>query len=164
MRREDIQPLLRETVDLLPEPDMADAAWAAGLTVRRRRRRIVVVSLLLVLVALLVVSISIEVGSNGKADLTPPIKLPTNLPGYVAPAGQISGVDFWIAPPPGSERFLERLETQLGDRLELPDKVHALSSNKLGSIAAVVLVKNGDAYEPLLLGHDSSWSQARSSW
>jgi hypothetical protein len=160
MRREDVPPLLFQAADELPEPDLADAAWAAGLRVRRRRRRAVLVSVVLVLVALLVVSITIEVGSNGNADITPPQRLHNTPRDYLAPSGQIAGIDFWVAPPPGSERFLDRLETPLGDRLELPRKVHPLAKHKLDSVAAVVLVKNGDVYEPLLLGRDSSWSEA----
>ena len=160
MRREDVPPLLFQAADELPEPDLADAAWAAGLRVRRRRRRAVLVSVLVVLVALLVVSITIEVGSNGNADITPPERLLNTPRDYVAPAGQIAGIDFWLAPPPGSERFLDRLETPLGDRLELPSKVHSLAKHKLDKVAAVVLAKNGDVYAPLLLGRDSSWSEA----
>lgn len=162
MRREDVPPLLLQATDGLPEPDLADAAWAAGLKVRRRRRRTVLVSLVLVLVALLITSILIEVGDSGgsKADITPPDQLPTNAPGYIAPAGQIAGIDYWVAPPPGSERFLDRIETPLGDRLALPDKVNRLADHQLDRVAAVVLVKNGGGYEPLLLGSDSSWSKA----
>jgi hypothetical protein len=161
MRREDVPPLLFQAADELPEPDLADAAWAAGLRVRRRRRRTVLVSVLVVLLALLVVSITIEVGSGGNADITPPNRLfNTAAPEAVEPAGQIAGLDFWLAPPPGSEKFLDRLETPLGDRLELPGKVHALAKNKLDRVAAVVLAKNGDGYVPLLLGRDASWSQA----
>jgi hypothetical protein len=159
MRREDVPPLLFQVTDTLPEPDLADAAWAAGLRVRRRRRRTVLISMVLVLVALLVVSITIEVGSGGNADITPD-RLPTNAPDYIAPAGQIAGMDYWVAPPPGSERFLDQLDTLLGDRLALPDKVNRLADHKLDKVAAVVLVKNGEGYQPLLLGSDASWSQA----
>ncbi|MER7248841.1 hypothetical protein [Kribbella sp. NPDC000426] len=160
MRREDVPPLLVRAADQLSEPDLADAAWAAGLKVRRRRRRITLAGVILVFVVLLIVSITIEVGSRGNADITPPNRLQHTPRDYLAPAGQIAGIDFWVAPPPGSERFLDRLETPLGDRLELPRKVHPLAKHKLDSVAAVVLVKNGDGYEPLLLGRDGSWSEA----
>jgi hypothetical protein len=159
MRREDVPPLLFQVTDTLPEPDLADAAWAAGLRVRRRRRRTVLISVVLVLVALLAVSITIEVGSGGNADIGPD-RLPTNPPGYIAPAGQIAGIDYWLAPPAGSERFLDRLDTVLGDRLALPDKVNRLTDHKLDKVVAVVLVKDGEGYRPLLLGGDASWSQA----
>jgi hypothetical protein len=59
MRREDVQPLLAQAVDRLPEPDLADAAWAGGLTVRRRQRRTVLLAVLAVIVVLIVISIVI---------------------------------------------------------------------------------------------------------
>jgi hypothetical protein len=62
MRREDVPPLLLQAGDLLPEPDLADAAWAGGLKARGRRRRAVLIGVLLVIVALVVVSIVIEAG------------------------------------------------------------------------------------------------------
>jgi hypothetical protein len=62
VRREDVPPLLVQAGDELPEPDLADAAWAAGLTVRRRRRRTVLLAVLLVIVVLTVVSIVIGAG------------------------------------------------------------------------------------------------------
>ncbi|NIK58045.1 hypothetical protein [Kribbella shirazensis] len=160
MRREEVQPLLVQATDRLPEPDLADAAWAAGLTVRRRRRRTVLISLLAVLVLAIIASILIEAGAGGRADLNPPDREPTRPPGYIQPAGQIAGLDFWVAPPPGSERFLDRLDTPLGDRLELPDSVRSLTENRLEGIAAVVLVKESDRYVPLLLGSDATWARA----
>jgi hypothetical protein len=63
MRREEVRPLLVRTVDRLPDPDLADAAWAAGLAVRRRRRRTALIGVLVVIVALLVASIII--GATG---------------------------------------------------------------------------------------------------
>ncbi len=156
MRREDVQPLLLQAADQLPEPELADAAWAAGVRASRRRRRTVVISAIAFLVLAIVASILIEAGTSGNADITPP----TNPPGYIEPSGRISGIDFWVAPPPGSERFLDRLATPLGDRLELPDKVRPLTKHSLDSIAAVVLVKQGDRYAPVLLGADGSWAQA----
>ncbi|MGW7686863.1 hypothetical protein ACWGID_39355 [Kribbella sp. NPDC054772] len=61
MRREDVQPLLLTAVDRLPETDLADAAWAAGVRLRRRRRRAVALCVVLAIVALIVASIVIEV-------------------------------------------------------------------------------------------------------
>lgn len=156
MRREDVQPLLLQAADQLPELELADAAWAAGVRASRRRRRTVVISVIAFIVLAIVASILIGVRTSGKADITPP----TNPPGYVEASGKISGIDFWVAPPPGSERFLDRLETPLGDRLELPDKVRPLAKHTLDSVAAVVLVKHGDRYAPVLLGVDGSWAQA----
>jgi len=62
MRREDVRPLLARAADRLPDPDLADAAWAGGLTVRRRQRRAVLIGVLLVIVALVAASIVIGVG------------------------------------------------------------------------------------------------------
>jgi hypothetical protein len=62
MRREDVQPLLARAADPVPDPDLADAAWAGGLALRRRLRRAVLLGVLLVIVVLVVLSIVIEVG------------------------------------------------------------------------------------------------------
>ncbi|GAA1569765.1 MULTISPECIES: hypothetical protein [Kribbella] len=62
MRREDVPPLLVRAGDLLPELNLADAAWAAGLAARRRQRRTVMLAVVAVIVALTVVSIVIQVG------------------------------------------------------------------------------------------------------
>ncbi|HEY4570956.1 MAG TPA: hypothetical protein VIH10_15895 [Kribbella sp.] len=161
MRREDVQPLLFRAADRLPEPDLADAAWAEGVAVRQRRRRTVLIGLVTVVAMAIIAAVLVEVGSDGNADITPPNNLPTNRPEYIPPSGQIAGIDFWVAPPPGSERFLDRLETPLGDRLQLPGRVKPLSEHKLDRIAAVVLAKNGASYEPFLLGSNASWSLAK---
>jgi len=157
MRREDVRPLLLQATDQLPEPELADAAWAAGLVVNRRRRRAVAITVIGVLALAVVASIVIRAGTRGNAD---DIRPPTTPPGYIESSGKISGIDYWVAPPPGSERFLDRLETPLGDRLELPDKVRPLAKHHVDDIAAVVLVKHEDRYAPLLLGSDGSWAQA----
>ena len=156
MRREDVQPLLLQAADELPEPELADAAWAAGVQASRRRRRTAVIGVIAFIVGAIVASILIQVGMSGNADITPP----TTPPGYIEASGKISGIDYWVAPPPGSERFLDRLETPLGDRLELPDKVRPLAKHTLDKVAAVVLVKQGDGYAPVLLGADGSWARA----
>ncbi|MGW6197832.1 hypothetical protein ACWF0M_16940 [Kribbella sp. NPDC055110] len=157
MRREDVQPLLLQAADQLPEPELADAAWAAGVTAHRRRRRTVVICVIAFIVGAIVASVLVGIRTSRSADDITPPRTP---PGYIEASGQISGIDFWVAPPPGSERFLDRLETPLGDRLELPHKVHPLAKHTLGSVAAVVLVKQGDRYAPVLLGVDGSWAQA----
>jgi hypothetical protein len=157
MRREDVRPLLLQATDQLPEPELADAAWAAGLVVNRRRRRAVVISVIAVIALAVLASILIGVGTSGNADDVTPPRTP---PGYIESSGKISGIDYWVAPPPGSERFLDRLETPLGDRLQLPDKVRPLAKHTLDNVAAVVLVKHEDRYAPLLLGSDGSWAEA----
>ena len=160
MRREDVQPLLYQASDLLPEPDLADAAWASGLDTRRRRRRSVLAGVVIALLIAVIAAIGAGVRGSNNAELVPPTTPPSNPPGYLPPSGQIAGIDFWVAPPPGSERFLDRIETPLGDLLRLPDTVVALKENPLERIAAVVLEEQGAAYVPLVLGADSSWAVA----
>ena len=152
--------MLARAVGRLPEPDLADAAWAEGVAIRQRRRRSVLVGLVVVVLIALIAAIGFGVNSGKGAELVPPTTPPTNPADYVAPAGQIAGIDYWVAPPPGSERFLDRLETPLGDSLQLPSNAKPLSEHPIDRIAAVVLEKRGDTYEPLLLGADSSWSRA----
>ncbi|MEV0289399.1 hypothetical protein AB0H36_35190 [Kribbella sp. NPDC050820] len=160
MRREEIQPLLYNASDLLPEPDLADAAWADGLATRRRRRRNVLIGLLAALLVAVAAAIGTAVGGSQSTELVPPPTTPTHPPGYVPPAGQISGIDFWIAPPAGSERFLDRVYTPLGDRLSLPDDPEPLSEHPIENIAAVVLEERDGRYDALLLGSDASWARA----
>ena len=160
MRREDVRPLLFQATDRLPEPDLADAAWTGGVTMQRRRRRSVYISLVAVLLIALVAVIVSAVGSGSNSGLVPPTTPPTNPEDYIAPSGQIAGINYWVAPPPGSERFLDRLETPLGDKLQLPDKVRSLADHPLDRLAAVVLTKHDGRYKPLLLGADGSWSLA----
>lgn len=160
MRREDVQPLLSQAAGRLPEPDLADAAWAEGVAIRRRRRRSVLVGLVVVVLVAVIAAIGFGVSSGNKADLVPPITPPTNSPDQLSPAGQIAGIDYWVAPPSGSERFLDRLETPLGDRLQLPDNARPLAEHPIDRIAAVVLERHDGIYEPLLLGADSTWAHA----
>lgn len=158
MRREEVRPILEQTAGRLPEPDLADAAWAGGLAVSRRRRRstaiVLVVVLLIAVVAAVVAGLS---GSRG--GLAPPNTPPSHLSGLIPPAGQIAGIDFWVAPPGGSERFLDRVPTPLGDSLRLPDDPADLKAEPLEQIAAVVLSERDGRYEPLLLGKDARWAR-----
>ena len=151
--------MLSQVSDRLPEPDLADAAWAAAVETRRRRRRSVLIGLLAALLIAVIAVIGVSAGGGDNADLVPPTTPPTSPADYVAPAGQIAGIDFWIAPPSGSERFLDRLATPLGDRLSLPDHPTPLADRPIDRIAAVVLENRGDHYVPLLLGADSSWAR-----
>ena len=160
MRREDVQPLLYRAGDRLPEPDLADAAWAEGLATRRRRRRNIVIALLTVLGIAVGAAIGVGVSGNRNANFVPPPTTPSLPPGYVPPAGQIAGFDYWVAPPAGSERFLDRIHTPLGDRLRMPDDPEPLSERPLENLAAVVLEERGGRYDALLLGGDSSWARA----
>lgn len=160
MRREDIQPLLQQAADRLPEPDLADTAWTAGLAARRRQRRNLVIALVAALVFAAAAAIGAGVSSSRDAELVPPPTTPSLPPGYVPPEGQIAGIDYWIAPPAGSERFLDRVYTQLGDRLELPEDPEALTEHPIENVAALVLEERGGRYDALLLGSDSTWARA----
>ena len=62
MRREDIGPLLRQVADDLPEVDLVDRAWTAGVILKRRRRRTTVVGVLLALGIALVVAAAFAAG------------------------------------------------------------------------------------------------------
>ncbi|MFI6830606.1 MULTISPECIES: hypothetical protein [unclassified Kribbella] len=159
MRREDVQPMLAKASDRLPEPDLADAAWAAGVETRRRRRRSILIGLISAVLIAVIAAIGVGLSGDDNSQFTPPITPPSD-PAVRAPDGQINGIDFWVAPPSGSERFLDRLETPLGDLLQLPDNVEPLADRPLDRIAAVVLEDRGDRYVPLLLGSDSSWARA----
>ncbi len=160
MRREDIRPLLYQAGDRLPEPDLADTAWVDGLASRRRTRRNIVIALLTVLGIAVGAAIGVSVSGNRNAELIPPPTTPTLPPGYVAPSGQIAGIDYWVAPPAGSERFLDRIYTPLGDRLGLPDDPVPLSERPIENLAALVLEERGGRYDALLLGSDSIWARA----
>ncbi|ADB33800.1 hypothetical protein Kfla_4783 [Kribbella flavida DSM 17836] len=159
MRREDVRPLLQRAVDELPEPDLADSAWAGGLTLRRRRRRTTAVVLAVVLLMLTAAGILVAV-KGPSAGLTSPDRPPSHPPGYVPPAGQIAGMDFWLAPPGGSEPFLDRLSTPMGEQLQYPDDAEPLQAQPVEQIAAVVLTRTDRGFRPLLLGSDAKWSEA----
>jgi hypothetical protein len=160
MRREDIQPLLYQAAGRLPEPDLADTAWATGLDSRRRRRRNILIALLAVIVIAVVAAIGAGISGSRNAELVPPPNTPTLPPGYVPPAGQIAGIDYWVAPPAGSERFLDRIYTPLGDRLQLPDYPAPLSERPIENLAAALLEERNGRYDAILLGADSIWARA----
>ncbi|TDD28797.1 hypothetical protein E1218_06025 [Kribbella turkmenica] len=160
MRREDIRPLLYQAADRLPEPDLADTAWAGGLETRRRQRRNVVIGLLAALALAVVLAIGAGVSGSRNAELVPPPTTPSLPPGHVPPEGQIAGIDYWLAPPAGSERFLDRVYTPLGDRLGAPDDVDSLTEHPIENPAALMLEERNGRYDALLLGGDSTWARA----
>jgi len=159
VRREDVRPLLEQAARTLPEPDLADAAWSGALAIRRRRRRSTTIAGIVVLLVLAIAALVAGLSRNS-AEVVPPEIAPTLPPGYIRPAGQISGMDFWVAPPSGSERFLDRLATPLGDSLRLPSETVELTTMPLQEIAAVLLSETDGIYTPLLLGADSRWVHA----
>jgi hypothetical protein len=159
MRREDVRPLLKQAARRLPEPDLADDAWAGGLAIRRRRRRGTATAGVVVLLVIAAAALVAGLSRNG-AEVVPPDTVPNLPPGYVRPTGQISGIDFWVAPPSGSERFLDRMATPLGDSLRVPLDPAELESVPLQKVAAVLLSETDGTYTPLLLGADSRWVAA----
>lgn len=156
MRREEVPILLSRASDGVQDPDLADAAWAAAVAYRRRQRRNVVAGLILLLVVAIVVALVLTLG-GGKNAFTPPDTTPTP-PGTVPPAGKISGIDYWNAPPAGSERFLDRLSTPLGDVLRVPDNPDDLRTRPIDQLAAVVVALQEGGYVPLFLSADSRWA------
>lgn len=158
MRRQEVPVLLNQASDQLPEPDLADAAWEGGLAYRRRQRRSVIAGLIAGLLVVLVGVLVMTLG-GGRNAFTLPDTTPRP-PGSVPPAGEISGINYWIAPPAGSERFLDRVSTPLGDLLRIPDDAEDLKDNPMDRVAAVVLSSQEGNYVPLFLSSDSRWAQA----
>jgi hypothetical protein len=157
VRREEVPILLRQASDRLPEPELADAAWAGGVAYRRRQRRSIIAGLIALLLVVVVGVLVMTVG-GGKNAFTPPDTTPSP-PGSIPPAGQISGIDYWNAPPAGSERFLDRVSTPLGELLSLPTDAKDLRTNPMNQIAAVTLAAQGGNYRPLFLSSDSHWAR-----
>jgi hypothetical protein len=160
VKREEVPVLLNQASDLLPEPDFADAAWAGGLAIRRRRRRSTVSGLVAVLLVAIVAAFMATLGGKSNSGIVPPTTPPSNPPGFISPAGQIAGIDFWNAPPAGSEPWLDRVDTPLGDKLQLPSAPADLRGNPLEQVAAVVLSEHNGTYTPLLLDSSSHWARA----
>jgi hypothetical protein len=156
MRREEIPLLLNRAADGIPEPELADAAWAAAVAYRRRQRRNIVSGLIVLLLVAIVATLVMTLG-GGKSALTPPDTPPTS-PGTIPPAGRISGISYWNAPPAGSERFLDRLSTPLGDVLRVPDDPDDLSSRPMDQVAAVIVASQDGRYVPHFLSEDSRWA------
>jgi hypothetical protein len=102
---------------------------------------------------------------GGKANPTPPTMPPSTPPstqaGFISPQGKIAGIDFWVAPPAGSERYLDRIDTPLGDSLRAPQRPADLQVEPVNDIAAVLLARRGNGrYRPLLLDQDGHWAEA----
>jgi hypothetical protein len=144
---------------------MADAAWAGGFAIRRRRRRSTAIALAAIPFIVAVAALAAGFGGGGKAAPTPlpvPTPVPPSTPaGFTLPQGQIAGIDFWVAPPAGSERYLNRVDTPLGDSLRMPERPADLQIEPIREIAAVLLARLRDGrYRPLLLDQDGHWAVA----
>ncbi|MFK4089169.1 hypothetical protein ACI2LF_33965 [Kribbella sp. NPDC020789] len=62
MRREDVGPLLSQVSGELPEVNLADRAWTAGVILNRRRRRTALVGVLVAVGIALVVAVAFALG------------------------------------------------------------------------------------------------------
>jgi hypothetical protein len=158
MKRDEVPILLERASHGLPEPEFADAAWAGGVAYRRRQRRSIIGGLLAFLLVIVVGVLVMTLG-GGKSAFTPPDERPT-LPGSIPAAGQISGIDYWNAPAGGSERFLDRVSTPLGDLLRVPENPDDLRVKPIDNVAAVILAATEGAFQPLFLSSDSRWARA----
>ncbi|MEV8378248.1 hypothetical protein AB0P21_36260 [Kribbella sp. NPDC056861] len=158
MKRDEVPILLERASYGLPEPELADVAWAGGVAHRRRQRRSIIAGLLAFLLVVLIGVLVMTLG-GGKSAFTPPDERPS-LPGSIPPAGQISGIDFWNAPAGGSERFLDRVSTPLGDLLRVPEKADDLRARPIDNVAAVILAVAEGSFQPLFLSSDSRWARA----
>ena len=159
MKREEVRPLLDRASDRLPEPELTDVAWAGGVAIHRRRRRSVILGLVAVVLVALIAALIAALGGN-TTGIVPPTTPPSTPPGFIPPAGQIFGIDYWTAPPAGSERFLDRIETPLGDVLKLPVSAGDLREHPFDRVAAVVLSQRNGSFTPLLLDPGSRWARA----
>ncbi|NEA35214.1 hypothetical protein [Streptomyces sp. SID13031] len=158
MRREEVPFLLKQASDRLPEPELADAAWAGAVAYRRRQLRSIVAGLMALLLVVIIGVLVMTLGGGSKA-INPPDATPTP-PGFLPPAGQIAGINYWNSPPAGSERFLDRVSTPLGELLRVPDDARDLRTNPMDRVAAVILEPREGSYLPLLLSSDSDWARA----
>ncbi|WBQ07678.1 hypothetical protein [Kribbella sp. CA-293567] len=158
MKRDEVPLLLARAADGLPEPELTDAAWAAGVAYRRKQRRSIIAGVI-AFVLVVVAGVLVMTLGGDRFALTPP-DTPSPPPGSVPPAGQIAGITYWNAPPAGSEPFLDRVSTPLGDLLRVPDNPEDLRNDPIDRLAAVVLAPAEGKFVPLFLGADSRWAQA----
>jgi hypothetical protein len=158
---DDVHPVLEQAAGRLPVPDLADVAWSRGLDIRRRRRRGTATLAAVILICGVVSALLAGVG-GGSAEPVPPSVPPSGLVTPLPPAGQIAGTEFWLAPPAGSEPYLDRIATPLGELLRLPDDPADLRVRPVHQIAAIVLSQQDSGhYRPLLLDGDGHWAEAK---
>jgi hypothetical protein len=164
MRTEEVRDLLEEASAGIAEPDLADAAWAGGTSIRRRRRRRTAMAA--VAVALAVIVAAVLAGPPGGRSGTPVGPTPTvsaSATRTVSSTGTISGMPYWVAPQPGAERFLDRIDTPLGDLLKLPPyQLDDIGQKPVIRVAAVLLrrLPGTEKFRPAILSVYGRWAEA----
>lgn len=159
---EEVRVLLEEAAAGIAEPDMADASWTRGRSIRRRRRRRTAFAAGAVVVA--VAAAAVLTGPPGGRTDTP--VGPTQSPSVnrtVPSTGTISGMPYWVAPEPGGERFLNRIDTPLGDLLKPPDRqLDSMRVKPVIRVAAVVLrpIPNTEKFKPAVLSTYGRWAES----
>jgi hypothetical protein len=165
MRTDDeVRVLLDEASAELPEPDLADKVWADATVIGRRRRRrttlVAGVALVGLVAAAAVAAPKVRVGEQVAPSPQPePPQVSRTLPS----AGTIDGMRYWLAPPAGSEAWLDRTETPLGDRLgPPPERMRRLSTRPIDRVGAVMLVAlpGTGKYRPVILSARGRWASS----
>jgi hypothetical protein len=162
----DVRERLERASQGLAEVDLTDRVWADAYRVSRRRRRRTMALCVLAAVALVAAAIAVEprlmtrTGRIGDDLLPSPVQPTegTTLP----PDGTLAGLPYWIAPPPGTEASLERLETRLGERLEAPSgDLPDLRARPVSRVGAVLLRQvSASHYQPVVLSARGRWATA----
>jgi hypothetical protein len=164
MRTEEVRALLEQASADVAEPDLAGSAWTRGRSIRRRRRRRTAMAVVAVVAA--VVAAAVLTGPPGGRSKTP--VAPTITPSIpatrnVPSTGTIAGMPYWVAPEPGAERYLDRIETPLTDYLETPrGRLDPIWQRPVIRVAAVVLRKipGSDRFRPAVLSTYGRWAES----
>ena len=159
---DDVRVLLEEASAGLPEPDLADRVWADATVIGRRRRRrttlVVGVALVGLVVAAAVAAPRVRYGEEAAPT---PLPEPPEVSRTLPSAGTIAGMRYWLAPPAGSEAWLDRRETPLGDHLgPVPDRMRPLRLRSIDRVGAVMLVQlpGPVRYRPVILSARGRWA------
>lgn len=169
MRPHDVKVLLEDAVAEIHEPeaavDLASRVWADATAIRRRRRRrtgmVVSAGIAGLVAAAVIANPRLDRSAEQVAPSPEPVPSPVVT---VARAGQINGAPYWIGPAAGSEAWLDRIPTALGDRLTVPTgMVSDLKQRPVRRIAAVLLRRVPGAqerYRPMLLSVSGRWAES----
>ncbi len=153
---------LEEASAGVPEVDLTERVWADAYVASRRRRWWSVLLVIVVVVVLVVAAIlAAPQVQHGSDDLLPTPVRPTQATS-VPRTGTIAGLPFWTAPPSGSEAWLDRLDTGLGDKLTVPPgELQYLRERPVSRVGAVLLRPTSPGhYRPVVLSARGRWAQA----